>query len=192
MKEVWKDIKNFKGYQVSNFGNIRSVDRESIQWNGHKNIKVLYKGKMLKKQTTKGYLTAVLWKDKKMYNKKIHRLVAEAFISNPNEYPIVNHIDGNKKNNNVANLEWCTYSHNVSEAYKLGLMAISDKHKEKARQVGLSTGKAVMQIDLNGNVVNIFCSGRQASLLLGISQGNISSCCSGRMKTYKGYKWKYV
>lgn len=192
MKEVWKDIPEFEDYQVSNLGNVRSKDKETIQWNGHQNTKMFRKGRILKQHKLRGYFAVGMWKDGKMYNKQIHRLVAIAFLPNPNNYPIINHIDGNKENNNISNLEWCSYSHNVNEAYRLGLMTISNKHKDCARKLGLSSGKRVMQIDLTGNIINIFNSGRKASLELGISQSGISLCCNGKTETYRGYKWKYI
>ena len=133
-----------------------------------------------------------MWKNGKMYNKQLHRLLAKAFIPNPNNYPIINHIDGNKLNNSLDNLEWCTHKHNTIEAYKLGLKTISEKHKENARQLGLKSGKKIAQLDLNGNIIKVYSSSRQASLELGISQGNISLCCNGKRRTANGFKWKYI
>ena len=130
-KEIWKDIPNYEGlYQISNFGKIRSLDA-IINCKGAKNIdRHLRKGKILKQViNTKGYYYVNLSKKSKVQNIRVHRLVALVFLDNPNSYRCINHIDGNKLNNNVANLEWCTYSHNLKEAYRIGL-------RERPKYVG--------------------------------------------------------
>lgn len=124
-KEIWKDIPNYEGlYQASNFGKIKSLDRIRKQFN-HKGIATIkYKGKILKQQIKKntGYYAVALYdNNKKVKLKLVHRLIATTFLENKNNFPVVNHKDGNKKNNNVENLEWCTQSHNVKESYRLGL-----------------------------------------------------------------------
>ena len=122
MIEVWKDIKNFPNYQVSNYGKIKSKER--ITNVGIKNIKqIKRKEKILKPlKITKGYLGIRLYNEKvKGKTFKIHRLVAETFIPNPNNYKQINHIDGNKENNKVSNLEWCDRSYNIKHAYDTGL-----------------------------------------------------------------------
>lgn len=112
--EEWRKIKDFEYYEVSNKGNIRSLDRIVNHNFGGKAIK---KGKILKKdKKALGYLGICLVRDKKCYKKLIHRLVAQAFIPNPNNLLQVNHIDGNKENNNVNNLEWCTAKENENHA----------------------------------------------------------------------------
>jgi len=107
MKEIWKEIPNTKGYyKVSNFGNVYSVRRNKIiAKNVHRN----------------GYVSAWLGVDDKIMTKPVHRLVAEAFIPNPQNKTQVNHIDGNKQNNRVDNLEWVTQSENMKHAQRIGL-----------------------------------------------------------------------
>jgi hypothetical protein len=124
IKEIWKSVVGFEGsYEVSNLGNVRSIDRYCIQKNNfNEKYNHIYKGKILKQfKNNAGYKQVQLSFRYKSIPKRVHRLVAEAFLDNPNNYKCVNHIDGNKENNNVNNLEWCSYSHNNMEARKLGL-----------------------------------------------------------------------
>ena len=113
-EEIWKDITGFEGlYQISNFGNVRVLDRICNSAIKNSN-KVLRKGKLLKKYNKGGYYYAFLMKDSKRYYFRINRLVAMAFIPNPNNLPYVNHKDENPLNNHVDNLEWCTAKYNCN------------------------------------------------------------------------------
>ncbi len=168
MQEIWKDIIGYEGlYQVSNLGNIKSF----------------YKAKKSIKKPTlsnKGYLRVGLSKNKKSKTFKIHRLVAKTFLSNPNNYLEVNHKDGNKLNNCVDNLEWCSRSYNINHAWRNKLT--------KGRS------KKLLQYDLNNNLIREFISAREASRTLHINVGDISSCCnhSHKHKTAGGYIWRYA
>lgn len=119
MQEIWKDIKDYEGiYQVSNLGRVRSLTRKVKTFNGFR----ITKGQLLKPlKTNRNYFRVDLKQNQKNKYKSIHRLVAETFIPNPNNYPIINHIDGDTSNNKADNLEWCTQSHNIKEAYRVGL-----------------------------------------------------------------------
>jgi hypothetical protein len=113
--EIWKDIKGYEGlYQVSNNARVKSVAR----FNGKMTVY-----EKIKKQSTgsSGYLFVMLYKENIGKNNSVHRLVAEAFIPNPDNKPQVNHIDGNKKNNQICNLEWCTRKENTQHAIRTGL-----------------------------------------------------------------------
>lgn len=115
MKEVWKDIENYEGiYQVSNLGNVKVLSRQV--WNG-KGFRTQDERILQQSNNQWGYNIVTLTKDSKRKPHKVHRLVAQAFIPNPENKEQVNHIDGNKTNNNVNNLEWNTRQENISHAY---------------------------------------------------------------------------
>lgn len=118
--EIWKDVKDYEGlYQVSNLGNVKSLDR-IVETKNRKNY--LRKGKVQKKSVNSfGYETVGFTVDNKTKIYRVHRLVALSFIENPENKPQINHIDGNKTNNNVNNLEWCTSSENQIHSVSTGL-----------------------------------------------------------------------
>lgn len=124
MKEIWKDIPGYVGYyQVSNKGRVRGLDRVVFNPNRWKKKNGTMKvASRIKSQCRDKYKQAILSKNSKLRGFTIHRLVAKAFILNLHNKPCINHKDGNPKNNNVENLEWCTYSENTKHAYKTGLM----------------------------------------------------------------------
>lgn len=127
-KEIWKDIPNYDGlYKISNFGNVKSF-----------NNKTNHKKPIILKQTIdrkNGYLTVSLSKNKEKKTYRVHRLVANAFIYNSDNYPCVNHKDGNKLNNNYNNLEWCTYQQNIIHSWENGFSYISEKHRQTASKI---------------------------------------------------------
>lgn len=120
MKELWKDIKGYEGcYQVSNLGRIKSLDRMTNNQYGE----YFMKGRILKNSIIKdkGYCRVSLNNGNGKISKRVHRLVAEAFIPNPENKLEVNHKDGNKLNNCVSNLEWCTNKENIEHSIRTGL-----------------------------------------------------------------------
>ena len=129
MEEIWKDIEGYEGlYQVSNFGNVKSLSKMWKSGSGY----YIQKEIILKQQLkSKRYLGVGLTKNKKWKNFLVHRLVAEAFLENPNHYNQINHIDCNKLNNNIENLEWCSQEQNLEHAYKNGLLTKRRLSNEK-------------------------------------------------------------
>lgn len=162
---MWVKIAGHPNYSVSNDGNVRN-DRT---------------GRILTPVKTKnGYLRVGL--DKKMC--RIHRLVAENFLENPNGLQQINHIDGNKENNKAENLEWCTASQNIIHAQKIGL--------KKINYEGIKNPKSVIQMSLDGNVIGNFESTMDVQRELGFDASNISKACRNVQKSSYGYKWQYA
>jgi len=130
--EQWKDIINYEGfYKISNFGNVKSVDRYVNSKNGSKSLKI---GRIKKAGVTNGYRVVLLSKFNKEKGFGVHRLVAMHFIENIKNKPEVNHKDGNRLNNHVDNLEWCTSSENSKHSYENKLQISrkgSDHHNAK-------------------------------------------------------------
>lgn len=181
-EEIYKDIPNYKGlYQVSNFGNVKSIFNE----------------KLLKPYVRKtGYVHVLLSKDGKRKCYTIHKLVMLAFVGESNGLD-VNHIDGNKQNNKLDNLEYCTRKENSKHAWKTGLCKYTEKTRETARNhcktVGQNNRKPVIQKDLNGNFIKRWNSIIEAGKTLNINRANITSCCkkNGTYKTAGGFIWEY-
>lgn len=121
-----------------------------------------------------------------------HRLVAQAFIPNPENKPQVNHKDGNKQNNCVENLEWVTVSENEKHSYRKLGKKIPNHGKHLGEYAKKNFSKAIVQYDLNGNYVNKFVSMSQATKMTNINQGNISECCNKKRKIAGGYIWNFM
>lgn len=173
MQEIWKDISNYEGlYQVSTLGNIRSLDRYV---NG-RNSKRLIKGKILKTFKDKdGYMNVNLYKNSKIKQFKVSRLVAQAFIPNPNNLPQVNHKNEIKSDNCVDNLEW---------------MTLIDNCNYGTRNTRIS--KKINQYDLDGNFIKTWNSIIQIERELNIFHSRIIEACKGQRKQIGGYKWRYA
>jgi hypothetical protein len=144
-----------------------------------------------------GYLRVNLCKNKKVKITMLHRIVAGAFIPNPEKFPIVNHIDGNKANPVAENLEWTTCSGNLIHAFSHGLSKISDKCKQAVSRVAAENGakttrKSVIQLDNTGIVLHEFLSIREAERCTGISRANIIRACKSMEFSAGGYKWQRV
>ena len=168
----WKNIPGHSFYMVSDNGCVMNTRT------GH-----ILKGKATGKgyKEGKGYLSVCL--DKKYY--KIHRLVAQAFIPNPDNKPQVNHIDGDKKNNRVDNLEWCTNQENKKHYFSL---EDGKRLKERYEGSGNPHSKAVLCVETG----KVYPTLRDAGKDLGLSPSNLTPVCKGKWKTFGGYHWRYL
>lgn len=171
-------IKDFPGYYITDNGEVLS---KNGKWD-----KTLVK---LKPQKYRGYLYIGLHKNKKIYKRAVHRLVAEAFIPNPENKPQVNHKNGNKADNRVSSLEWVSASENIQHAFRVLHRAPTKAWLGKKGKDNPSS-KPVLQIK-NGSIVREFAGIIEAWRETGIQFKNISAVCRGKRKHAGGYSWTY-
>lgn len=176
MQEIWKPVVGWEGlYEVSNFGNVRSLDRYVNQVN----CKRFCKGQLLKPtfHKTKYYIVTLR---NSGFQKvlKVHQLVMNAFNPNTsNEKLEINHIDGNTHNNRLDNLEWCTHQENLQHASKHNL---------------LSVYKPINQYDLNGNFIKRWNSMKEAREFYNLGINSLRNACKRNSGVHKGYIWRYA
>ena len=184
-KEVFRDVLGYEGlYQVSNYGRVKSLERKNIFYCGlrKKHLERPTKEKILNyNKSNRGYLQVCLTKDGKPKTYTVHRLVAKAFLPNLKNKKQVNHIDGNKENNNIDNLEWVTSSENNKHAFITGLNKPHNMRK-------------VNQYDLQGNFIKQWNSiiDFLKENNLNLKNSNITTCCKGKRKNAYGFIWKYA
>lgn len=164
MDEAWKDVVGYEGlYLVSNHGNVKS----------------LYTNKILSPYKRKdGYREVILSKNKIKKHATIHRLVAMAFIPNPNNLSLINHKDENPSNNFVDNLEWCDYHYN-------------NTYNGVQFKRGQSTAMTIYQYNIYGELIDCFTSLGDIERKKGWSGGCVCMCCNSDFRTYKGFVWSY-
>jgi len=174
--EIWKDIPGYEGlYQVSNHGRVKSFHGGGES--------------MIRQRTNlRGYVYVFLHANGNRKNSRVHRLVGEAFLDNPENKPEINHKDGVKNNNHADNLEWVTRSENQKHAYKIGL--------QKNPYLGKfgkdhPTSRAVVQFDKRGHYMRVYGSISEAERETGVFNQGICNVCLGKQKTAGGYIWKY-
>ena len=161
LSEEWKEIKDYENYEISNLGRVRR------------------NGKILKpRKNAGGYFQVNLYKNGIVKQSYIHRLVAYAFLPNPQNLPQINHKDENKSNNTVDNLEWCDCKYNNNYGTR----------KERAAE---NHCRPVLQFDREGNFIREWPSMIKVEEELGIYNQNISWCCLGKLKSAGGYLWQY-
>lgn len=195
LNEIWKDIKGYEGlYQVSNYGRVKSLPK--ILPHNKGGVRITKEKLLLIHKTNRGYLQVGLRVNgyEKLFS--VHRLVAQAFIPNPHNYPCVNHKDENKLNNFVwvnedgtvdlekSNLEWCTIKYNSNYGTRNERLSLSKrKFHPKA--------KAIKQFDLDGNFIKEWISISEIKREYNYDTSAISRCCKGKYKMAYGYVWKY-
>lgn len=172
MEEVLKDIPGYEGrYKISSYGRVFSCKIGNF---------------MSLKNNTNGYPAVLLCKQGKKHYVTVHRLVAKAFIPNPNNYPCVNHKDETRDNNNVENLEWCTTKYNINYGTckeKIARKRYGNRH---------AIERPVYQIDKqSGEIINEFSTIKYASKVTGINRGNICLVCRNKILSAGGYYWRY-
>ena len=182
MKEIWRDIINYEGlYQVSNLGRIKSLAKTIYRYNGFGYYNQHYPEKILTVfYDRRGYPMTFLYKNGKRKTRRIHRLVAEAFIPNPEDKTQVNHINGCKTDNRVCNLEWATNDENMEHAVSNGLHKnpfVSNNPRSK-EVICIETGE-------------VFNTITEATKKYKVHNANVSACCRGKKQTAGGYHWKY-
>lgn len=190
MKEFWKQIEGLPDtYHISNKGRIRRIELIAKTWYGSRRVKECF----LKTHISKnGYeRIAITLASGKTKNLSIHRLVAIAFIHNPQMKPCINHRNGIKTDNSIKNLEWVTYSENSLHAAKTGLMP---PIKSMLGKLGAdhNRSKELAQFDLNGNLLGVFGSACEAQRITGMSQGQISRVCRGERTHTGGFVFQYL
>lgn len=172
-KEYWKPVLGYEGlYEVSNWGRVKSMNYNHT---GKERIMKLVPNKA-------GYLYVVLYKNGKVKTFRVHRLVAEAFLPNPDNLPEVNHKDENKLNNNVNNLEWCSAKYNSNFGTR--------NKRIIAKNTNGKRSKKVYQYTLDGQFVREWKSTAECGRN-GFNQGAVAACCRGELKTHKGFIFKY-
>lgn len=188
-QEVWRDVVGYEGfYQVSNLGRVRSLDRR-VQ--GRPDRTHFVRGQIKAPSVRGDYLKAGLYKDGKMVNKSVHRLVAEAFLEPVEGKDYVDHINGNKHDNRAANLRWVTMSENNHYAHLQGLVDI-EKRRQRGRAYVAEHGTPTKPKPVIRSDGAVFESISAAARALNTGQGNISRVLLGKGKTCKGYSFRYV
>ena len=169
--EEWKQIRGFPNYLVSNLGRVKSIERD-YKYGSHTDM-------ILSTNDRRGYQGVTLFKDGKRFYKSVHRLVAEAFIPNPNDYPCINHKDENRKNSRVDNLEWCTHIYN-------------SRYGSCRKKISERVSRKVAQYTKEGELVKVWDSMTKASNEVGAQLSEISKCCKDFRYSAGGFKWRKV
>jgi len=179
INEIWKDIHNYEGlYQISNLGRVKSLAK---QWrSGNNGVTLRYhKDKILRQQNHSGYLEVKLCNNGNKYSAKVHRLVCQAFLPNPENKPEVNHKDGNPTNNHDSNLEWCTHDENMQHAKRIGLTLKGIEHPSSQ----LTNSQVYRLKMISKNIEINYGYWTRISRSLNVSVGSIRD--AQRNKTYK-------
>ena len=176
-------------YEVSNLGRIRSKDRDVALGTNYGVVRHFEERILKGVMTPSGYYVVNMYLKTKMHRYLIHRMVAMAFLDNPQQKPYVNHKDGNKTNNYLDNLEWATPSENTLHAWETGLI-----NRYERKRGGIShNALPVVKIGPEGEIIERYPSCRDAAIANGIrSRSVITTCLKGKTKTAGGYRWAYA
>lgn len=186
--EIWKDIRGYEGlYQVSNTGRIRSLDRY-IKHSSGNGLQIM-RGRVIKLKLHNGYYFIGLHKDGKCITRNVHRLVAEAFICNPENKPCIDHINTIKTDNRVENLRWCTQLENINNPATIKKMKINHHLKNQFGKLH-PYSKPVLQFSLTDKFIKKWDCGADIERELGYKNGYISNCCNGKKEKAYNFKWK--
>jgi len=191
MEEIWKEIPGYPMYRVSNLGNIKHIETTQYRHGKKQSFWYHHPEKILSPRIgTNGYTRVTLREDGKSKDFSIHRLVAKAFIENIDSRPCVNHKNGDKTDNRVSNLEWCTYQENVHHAIDTGLF----DHKKTSLLGARKVSRAVQSYDPNSGEKLKYESSLEAMRKTGIYYRTILSCCHGEKyhKTAGGLIWNFI
>lgn len=169
-------------YSITEYGDIWSYPNWNHEW----------KYRIAQKNRKTWYLKMVFQKNKKPITNTIHRLVALTYIPNPHNYPCVRHLDNNKLNNHVSNLEWCTYKTNAQQMHDDWLHPVTEIMRESCRKKWLAQRKKIMQLTREWILCKVYNSINLASRITWISQWSISNVAIWRTGTAGGYYWKYL
>lgn len=186
--ETWRDVAGYEGlYEVSNLGNVRGVARTHFRYDKQGNAyKVRVPARCLvKKDNSNGYYRVCLSRDNRVRRLLVHRLVAMAFVENPDDLPVIDHIDGDRHNNDASNLRWCTQGDNLRYSYQNGRETVIVREDLKKRQVH-AVSRPVVRSDGEE-----FSSVVAASRALGLSESAVSHVVHGRAKTAGGYSFTF-
>lgn len=184
--EVWKDIPEYNGlYKVSNLGNVKRIAKTYFCGN---NTKRVLEERLIVGDMAKGYKRVELWDNRNHKKYMVHRLVAQAFIPNPDNKPEIDHIDGNPLNNKVDNLRWCNHTENLNNPITLKRKSIAAKGNHMIGRFGAlhHNSKKVKCVETG----TVYGGIAEAERKTGTRQ--ISSVCRGARKTAGGYHWQYV
>lgn len=185
--EVWKDIDGYLGlYQVSNLGRVKSLDR----YINNGKCLVFKKGQILKIKEYKGYCYIKLSKHHKYNQYLVHRLVAQAFIPNPENKPCIDHINTNRTDNRVENLRWVTQKENVNNPISISKMKKNHHLKNRFGKLHPSS-KPIIQFTKDGEFIRKWDCIKDVERELNFSGGYVGNCCKGKYKTAYNFIWRY-
>ena len=177
--EIWKTItQSNDNYLISNYGRVKSLERKL-------NDGRVWQERIMKPKLSSGYPAVSLRVDNTYVTERVHRLVGFAFLDGYKKGYVINHKDGNKLNNHVSNLEWCTQKHNMQHARSTGLNNAPQRMHE-------ANCKKTVQLDSENNIIKIYDSAKDAAIAVNCPIQNITRVCRKERNSARGYRWMYL